>query len=263
MPLSLYAEELGATVPEMRTGHYRKRDDKALHATASTAGQLELGASISAGALAPLEPPSVQRAGGRRRRLAAWRTEQFRAKAHVAAQQIAHLLQHPQQAVSRARAGESILLSASAVAAKRGLVRAGSVGHARVEGSPASCGRERAVAIRSTRDTWDVVDLIQADLAAAATPMECASATDTAFARAQAALGHHAQQGGGTERVLRAVMRLCQRDAQKSAATAVNSCCAALHVCSTMREEHGLEHYAGTQPVAEAGAQVAAARVVE
>jgi hypothetical protein len=85
---------------------------------------------------------------------------------------------------------------------------------------------------------FDVVQLIRADLAAAATPEEFFSATDLAYARAKAAL--EASQGGrGVEppldeaglRTLRAVAALCENDAQISEAAAQNSCAAALHVC--------------------------------
>jgi Tfp pilus assembly protein PilV len=97
-----------------------------------------------------------------------------------------------------------------------------------------------SLACTSTDDSAvDVLQLIRADLAAAAASSEYLSATDLAFARAKAALESSIEMDASGMHTLRAVARLCEKNAQISDAAAQNSCVAALHVCDAWKARFG------------------------
>jgi hypothetical protein len=236
VPLSLYERDTvpaAITLPKMRTSC----------AALPIAGELQpqYAASISSSKNSGRKTASMQRTtsvvpfsrndtqhGGPRQE-----QSKLKLKAKQAARQLLQALAHPVEAVSRIRAGEPLLMpsAASHAGTSNSATERPAGGHTETRGGLETDDAEESVTSIVEQDMWQVVELIRVELAAAVTSAECLGATQTAFARAQAALGAGRGSGGRAEGILQAVLRLCTQDAQVSAAASVNSCHAALRLC--------------------------------
>ena len=235
------------SVPEARTRHFKSAPEEDLlscssrETSFSSAGAPRLIGAISN--MSDVARLATMTSG--RPRPSAWDRARLKAKAQVTAKRLVNLLAHPKQAAHRVRAGESLLVRPDLLQLQQGAQAP--AGALQMHAAMGETCVAPACHVGEQAELWEVVDLVQGELAAASSPAECASATDSAFARAQAALEGYGGTGGAAERVLHAVVRLCQHGAQHSAASAVNSCHAALHICKSLRQQPGLEAFSGPQ----------------
>jgi hypothetical protein len=243
VPRSLYHTDTfqaGVTVPELRTQLLPDFTGCVFQTASGDAHD----ASCSAPNTGALDKDitqsieSVNTVGDRRPRLRV-KTLQLQARLRTAASTMLRALAQPSNMVRRMRANDQQVPDRQQDA----MWQRNPLGNLSTTAGGTCCTQRSqagSLACTSTKDSAvDVLQLIRADLAAAAAPSEYLSATDLAFARAKAALESSIEMDASGMRTLRAVARLCEKNAQISDAAAQNSCVAALHVCDAWKARFG------------------------